>query len=65
MPISWDLHDLIKIELNLEDRGIQLSKLYSSLCTAAPPLKKIGKEGRGGCTQASYTHVFSKLIREV
>ena len=44
MPISWDLHDLIKIKLNLQDREIQLSKLYSSLCTAAPPLKKIGKE---------------------
>ena len=44
MLVSWDLHDLIKIKLNLQDRGIQLSKLYSSLCTAAPPLKKIGKE---------------------
>ena len=44
MPISWDLHDLIKIKLNLQDREIQLSKLYSSLCTAASPLKKIGKE---------------------
>lgn len=30
--------------------------LWYSLCTAAPPLKKIGKDffdGRGGCTQAS------------
>ena len=36
-----------------------------NLCTAAPPLKKIGKEllsdffeGRGGCTQASLWIVF-------
>ena len=35
--------------------------LFCSLCTAAPPLKKIGKEllsdffeGRGGCTQATF-----------
>ena len=34
-----------------------LTSLTTSLCTAAPPLKKIGKEdfleGRGGCTQAT------------
>ena len=45
-----------------EQESVEFNPVKLSLCTAAPPLKKIGKEllsdffeGRGGCTQASNT----------
>ena len=58
--ILWVYRGFISTRATNSERVIMIftkssSMVFTSLCTAAPPLKKIGKdffEGRGGCTQA-------------